>query len=386
MQLISSPTADYEIVQPLDTLIRNFEAAWCKSKANDAFTLQVLLHNALEHIPCGEEAVLVLSSSDDVSAMAIFSDGNVACRLKPLAQTILCHANTNPGDPVPIKCWLRLMGSPVRQNDDRFAVHEQLELMHDLLNQKLAQALDGHVFRDIHEAAKQIADVSHGARFEFADHMIVHTTTANVKLDRNITDSTVPTRQHGTAAERDDYEQHEADETFGPSPNDIDESDSKPPIMRRSIDAGDDHNVLKQRSNMHIPSEDGSERKHVGALEKLLEELDRKLLSITTPNPEQQATDNEAIDSAEYGSSTSKMQRGVVIALGSNLGNRVEEIEKACRAIDADPDMRIVDTSFLYETKPMYVEDQGHFINGACEVCEGLCGIFGGEINSADQR
>jgi len=72
------------------------------------------------------------------------------------------------------------------------------------------------------------------------------------------------------------------------------------------------------------------------------------------------------------------MQRGVVVALGSNVGNRIEEIEKACRAIDADPEMRIVDTSYLYETKPMYVEDQGHFVNGACEVSGSPGGRDGG--------
>lgn len=70
----------------------------------------------------------------------------------------------------------------------------------------------------------------------------------------------------------------------------------------------------------------------------------------------------------------SPLQRGVVVALGSNVGNRVEEIEKACQAIDADPDMRIVDTSCLYETEPMYVEDQERFVNGACEVSEALYG------------
>jgi 2-amino-4-hydroxy-6-hydroxymethyldihydropteridine diphosphokinase len=69
------------------------------------------------------------------------------------------------------------------------------------------------------------------------------------------------------------------------------------------------------------------------------------------------------------------MERGVVVALGSNVGNRIEEIEKACRAIDADPDMRIVDTSFLYETKPMYVEDQERFLNGACEVSDEITTI-----------
>lgn len=61
-------------------------------------------------------------------------------------------------------------------------------------------------------------------------------------------------------------------------------------------------------------------------------------------------------------------ETGVFVALGSNLGDRVEAIETACRLIDQDPDMHVVDTSLLYETEPMYVEDQGRFLNGACEV------------------
>ncbi|KAK4544077.1 hypothetical protein LTR36_004575 [Oleoguttula mirabilis] len=59
---------------------------------------------------------------------------------------------------------------------------------------------------------------------------------------------------------------------------------------------------------------------------------------------------------------------GVFIALGSNVGDRLEAIEAACRAIDEDGDMRVVQTSSLYETEPMYVEDQGRFLNGACEI------------------
>lgn len=60
--------------------------------------------------------------------------------------------------------------------------------------------------------------------------------------------------------------------------------------------------------------------------------------------------------------------RIVFIALGSNVGDRFKNIENACREIDADPDMRIVRTSHLYETAPMYVEDQDAFLNGACRV------------------
>lgn len=56
------------------------------------------------------------------------------------------------------------------------------------------------------------------------------------------------------------------------------------------------------------------------------------------------------------------------IALGSNLGDRIAMIEKACKEMEVRGDIRIVRTSSLWETKAMYVLDQGNFINGACEV------------------
>lgn len=57
------------------------------------------------------------------------------------------------------------------------------------------------------------------------------------------------------------------------------------------------------------------------------------------------------------------------IALGSNVGNRLEMIEKACQALNDDADITVIRTSCLYETEPMYVEEQARFLNGACEVC-----------------
>lgn len=56
------------------------------------------------------------------------------------------------------------------------------------------------------------------------------------------------------------------------------------------------------------------------------------------------------------------------LALGSNLGNRVETIESAVREM-SDRGLAVLRTSALYETKPMYLENQESFINGACEVC-----------------
>lgn len=58
------------------------------------------------------------------------------------------------------------------------------------------------------------------------------------------------------------------------------------------------------------------------------------------------------------------------IALGSNLGDRVAEIEKACNLMEQHG-IRVKRTSSLWETEPMYVRDQDRFLNGACEVRTG---------------
>lgn len=56
------------------------------------------------------------------------------------------------------------------------------------------------------------------------------------------------------------------------------------------------------------------------------------------------------------------------LALGSNLGNRVQMIELAVREM-AYRGLTVVRTSALYETEPMYLKNQDAFINGTCEVC-----------------
>ena len=57
----------------------------------------------------------------------------------------------------------------------------------------------------------------------------------------------------------------------------------------------------------------------------------------------------------------------VYVALGSNVGDRIGNIESACQRMH-NRGIKITRTSALYETKAMYVEDQQSFINGACEV------------------
>ncbi|TVY17071.1 Folic acid synthesis protein fol1, partial [Lachnellula arida] len=55
------------------------------------------------------------------------------------------------------------------------------------------------------------------------------------------------------------------------------------------------------------------------------------------------------------------------IAFGSNMGNRIDWIEQACNEM-TEQGIKILRTSSLWETDPMYVLDQDKFVNGVCEV------------------
>ena len=78
--------------------------------------------------------------------------------------------------------------------------------------------------------------------------------------------------------------------------------------------------------------------------------------------------------------SESSANHKAAIALGSNLGDRFANIELALRLLESpqqlldptvlgkDAAIAITDTSFMYQTAPMYVTDQPPFINCACLV------------------
>ncbi|KAF1913215.1 Dihydropteroate synthase-like protein [Ampelomyces quisqualis] len=63
------------------------------------------------------------------------------------------------------------------------------------------------------------------------------------------------------------------------------------------------------------------------------------------------------------------------VALGSNMGDRVAEIERACTMMESLGKAKILQTSSLYETKAMYVLDQDKFVNGACQIATSLSPI-----------
>ncbi|KAG8728121.1 trifunctional dihydropteroate synthetase, partial [Ceratobasidium sp. 428] len=56
-----------------------------------------------------------------------------------------------------------------------------------------------------------------------------------------------------------------------------------------------------------------------------------------------------------------------ILGLGSNMGDRFGHIEKALKSLESEG-AKVLDTSFLYETKAMYHEDQDSFVNGACAI------------------
>ncbi|KAL8864833.1 MAG: hypothetical protein Q9174_007201 [Haloplaca sp. 1 TL-2023] len=59
--------------------------------------------------------------------------------------------------------------------------------------------------------------------------------------------------------------------------------------------------------------------------------------------------------------------RRAYIALGSNVGDRMSMVEQACRAMNRRG-IKLLRTSSIYETVPMYKIDQASFLNGVCEV------------------
>ena len=60
------------------------------------------------------------------------------------------------------------------------------------------------------------------------------------------------------------------------------------------------------------------------------------------------------------------------IALGSNVGDRVKNLYTALDMLETDCSSVVLDTSFLYETPPMYYTEQPAFLNAACKIATSL--------------
>lgn len=101
------------------------------------------------------------------------------------------------------------------------------------------------------------------------------------------------------------------------------------------------------------------------------------------------------LEKGEASRTQSQLEHTAYIAIGSNVGNKAAHISKALKLLDdprrlyaatpsASPILRptdgkdlsgkrfsqLLDTSFLYESEPMYVIEQDRFLNGVCKVSD----------------
>ena len=60
------------------------------------------------------------------------------------------------------------------------------------------------------------------------------------------------------------------------------------------------------------------------------------------------------------------------IGLGSNMGDRLGYLEAAIKALHAKPDIRVLRCSSVYETAPVGLTEQPHFLNMVIEVATEL--------------
>ncbi|KAF9579791.1 trifunctional dihydropteroate synthetase, partial [Lunasporangiospora selenospora] len=74
------------------------------------------------------------------------------------------------------------------------------------------------------------------------------------------------------------------------------------------------------------------------------------------------------LDIQKRGPVPAHLTHEVYLALGSNLGNSPANLENALKMLERGNRVRVIDTSFMYETPPMYVTDQPSFINAACKI------------------
>lgn len=58
----------------------------------------------------------------------------------------------------------------------------------------------------------------------------------------------------------------------------------------------------------------------------------------------------------------------VFVGLGSNLGDRLQMLERAVSALEMLPESRLSKRSFIYETEPVGMTDQPEFLNMVVEL------------------
>lgn len=347
------------------------------------FALREVVSKSLEIIPECKEIRIRLRLQHDLtrSSVKITSSGEVCCSLPWLKPISVGLRNVEQGAPIPVKIRVNLWGTPSKASE--LTALQELQRMNEILAAQLTTCAEGLIFQDVAEFKHDVLEIIQRARDALAEYISV----TRWSIDAQFFDVRTLVASSDQDAEIFDHPQD--DEDLQPDQGhetSMDYLEERAPLPISSSNEGPQEGYTHTMSTISHSDEHSTALRELlqqldlqlmfiespaAALQQLMEDLDSRLAAaISTPSNQVKATD-ENLRLSEVNppvQARRPMERGVVIALGSNVGNKIEEIEKACRAIDEDPDMRIVDTSFLYETKPMYVEDQDTFVNGACEV------------------
>lgn len=105
----------------------------------------------------------------------------------------------------------------------------------------------------------------------------------------------------------------------------------------------------------------------IGKLQRNAPPLRRAVFTISAMKAQSHSSSPEHAGTRTEIESVSSEPMKYVIALGSNMGDRFDWIEQACREMEA-AGIRIYATSGLFQTTAMYVENQDDFLNGVCMI------------------
>lgn len=62
----------------------------------------------------------------------------------------------------------------------------------------------------------------------------------------------------------------------------------------------------------------------------------------------------------------------VYLSIGSNVGNKPDNLKRAISILDQESDIEVVETSSFYQTEPQNYTDQDWFVNAALKIKTGL--------------
>lgn len=114
----------------------------------------------------------------------------------------------------------------------------------------------------------------------------------------------------------------------------------------------------------------------IARMSKLVKRVDVRIEKPSPPIDEEM--DSVGVEYHLINDDTDSSSIKTFLSLGSNMGDREANLKEAIKFLDNSPDINIISTSSLYETEPMYMQEQNNFYNIAVGISVGSrMGPFG---------